>query len=162
MNYLAYYLFVWPFVITARLLIWICIALFGFAMFIFLGGHIRRIVTGVGAAGIAGIFALGGFTHATPPTNDTHQTTPAGDYHPAPKLLPAFPDARPAQPKTPVQGGGGLRARWKDDKGKIYEWDYQHGEVERYDKTGKHHEGQFNPETGEQTKPASNTKKVKK
>lgn len=30
------------------------------------------------------------------------------------------------------------RKRWKDDKGNIYEWDYQHGAVEKYNKNGTH------------------------
>jgi hypothetical protein len=76
-----------------------------------------------------------------------------------PTTLPAFPKARPAKPKTPVQGGGKLRKRWKDDKGKIYEWDYQHGKVEVYDKKGKH-EGEFDPYTGEQTKPKDPNRRV--
>ena len=75
-----------------------------------------------------------------------------------PENLPAFPDAKKAKKKTPRQGGGGLRERWKDKK-KIYEWDYQHGKVERYNKRGKH-EGEFDPETGEQTKPADKNRRV--
>ncbi|MHC8337403.1 colicin E3/pyocin S6 family cytotoxin [Pseudomonas sp. HLT2-19-2] len=74
-------------------------------------------------------------------------------YHPAPKGLTAFPDARRAKQKSSVQGGGGKRHRWVDSSGKIYEWDAQHGAVEMYDKQGKHL-GEFNPETGTQTKPA--------
>ncbi|HBP5547818.1 TPA: hypothetical protein L6B73_18550, partial [Pseudomonas aeruginosa] len=38
-------------------------------------------------------------------------------YYPAPATLPAFPDALRAKPKTPIQGGGELRKRWKDKKG---------------------------------------------
>jgi hypothetical protein len=41
----------------------------------------------------------------------------AGSYAPAPKTLQAFPDAKQARPKTPVQGGGGLRRRWIDARG---------------------------------------------
>jgi len=74
-------------------------------------------------------------------------------YHPAPKGLTAFPDAKRAKQKASVQGGGGKRHRWVDSSGKIYEWDRQHGAVEIYDKRGKHL-GEFDPETGEQTKPA--------
>lgn len=29
---------------------------------------------------------------------------------------------------------------------------YQHGRVEKYDKTGKNHKGEYDPNTGEQTK----------
>lgn len=78
----------------------------------------------------------------------------AGDhsYHPAPKGLTAFPDAVRDSPKSSVQGGGKKRSRWKDKKGKIYEWDSQHGAVEIYDKQGKHL-GEFDPDTGEMTTP---------
>lgn len=78
---------------------------------------------------------------------------------PPPKNLSAFPDATRAKWKTPVQGGGGLRPRWKDPDGTIYEWDSQHGAVERYNKRGVH-QGEFDPETGKQTKPADPTRKV--
>lgn len=78
---------------------------------------------------------------------------------PPPRELKAFPGTEPATRKTPVQGGGGLRKRWVDRDGGIYEWDYQHGRVERYNKRGKHI-GEFDAETGEQTKPADPDKKV--
>lgn len=79
---------------------------------------------------------------------------------PAPSNLPAFPKAARAKPKTPVQGGGGLRKRWKDPgTGEIYEWDSQHGTVEKYNKRGKHL-GEFDPDTGAQTKPADGSRKV--
>ncbi|NOI81671.1 filamentous hemagglutinin N-terminal domain-containing protein [Vibrio tubiashii] len=80
-------------------------------------------------------------------------------YIPAPKNINGISGLTIAKSKTSVQGGGKLRRRWKDSKGNIYEWDYQHGEVEKYNKRGKHL-GQFNPETGEQTKPADKTRKV--
>jgi Cytotoxic len=48
-------------------------------------------------------------------------------YIRSPRRLPAFPEAIPVKPKTPVQGGGGLRPRWRDTKGRIYEWDKRHG-----------------------------------
>jgi hypothetical protein len=70
-----------------------------------------------------------------------------GGYIPAPKGLPGFPNARRVKPRTAVQGGGGMRARWEDKKF-IYEWDSQHGEVEKYNKKGKHL-GAFDPNTGE-------------
>lgn len=79
-------------------------------------------------------------------------------YYPAPKGLPAFPDATRATRKTPIKGGG-LRKRWKTPNGKIFEWDSQHGAVEMYDKRGRHL-GEYDPTTGEQTKPADNTRKV--
>ncbi|CAI8735870.1 Toxin [Pseudomonas sp. IT-P253] len=80
-------------------------------------------------------------------------------YHPAPNGLSAFPDATKASRKTSVKGGGGLRKRWTTPKGTILEWDSQHGAVEMYDKRGRHL-GEYDPTTGEQTKPADNTRKV--
>ncbi|WP_248804103.1 colicin E3/pyocin S6 family cytotoxin [Pseudomonas sp. MWU13-2100] len=80
-------------------------------------------------------------------------------YYPKPDLLPAFPDAKWAKSKTSVQGGGGLRPRWKSRDGTIYEWDFQHGAVEKYNKRGKHL-GEFDHETGAQNKPADPTRKV--
>lgn len=82
-----------------------------------------------------------------------------GSYVPAPRVPKAFPDLRVARRKTPVQGGGGLRKRWVDEDGNIYEWDYRHGRVEKYNKLGKH-VGEYDPDTGEQTKPADPDKKV--
>jgi hypothetical protein len=76
-----------------------------------------------------------------------------------PKTLPGFPGAVKVKPKTPRQGGG-LRARWRDQAtGRILEWDYQHGAVEVYDAKGAHI-GEFNPDTGQQLKPADRTRKV--
>lgn len=86
-------------------------------------------------------------------------------YHTPPKgnpALPAFPDAKKAQAKTPIKGGGKLRNRWKDSSGRIYEWDSQHGTVEMYDRSGRNHLGEFNHITGEQTKPANPSRKVEK
>jgi Cytotoxic/S-type Pyocin len=80
-------------------------------------------------------------------------------YHPAPGGLTAFPDATRAKRKTPVKGGGGLRKRWKNPKGIIFEWDSQHGTVEMYDKRGKHL-GEYDPTTGKQTKPVDSTRSV--
>ena len=82
-------------------------------------------------------------------------------YIPPPKELPAFPDAKKADGKTPIRGGGGYRKRWKEQRGKkrIIEWDSQHGKVEVYNKRGKHL-GEFDPETGEQTKPADKSRRV--
>jgi len=82
-----------------------------------------------------------------------------GVYVPPPRSLTAFPNATRERGKTPVQGGGHLRRRWRDDQGNIYEWDYQHGTVEKFNKRGKHL-GEFHPETGQQTKPADPGKKV--
>lgn len=60
-----------------------------------------------------------------------------------------------------MAGGGLLRRRWKDTDGNIYEWDSQHGAVEIYDKRGRH-KGEFDPNTGEQTKPPVPGRKVAK
>lgn len=86
-------------------------------------------------------------------------------YHVAPRgtpPLPAFPDAKTAKKRTPVKGGGTLRSRWKDSKGRIFEWDSQHGTVEIYDRSGRNHLGEFDPVSGEQTKPADPTRRVEK
>lgn len=64
-----------------------------------------------------------------------------------------------AKPKTPVQGGGGLRNRWKDKEGNIYEWDSQHGTLEKYNKRGGHL-GEFDPRTGDQLKPPDPTRTI--
>ncbi len=55
--------------------------------------------------------------------------------------------------KHPLREAEGLRKRWKDYNGKIYEWDSRHGAVEVYDSAGRHL-GEFNPDTGEQLKTA--------
>lgn len=80
-------------------------------------------------------------------------------YHPKPANLPAFPDAKRAPSKTPVRGGGKLRPRWKDSDKIIYEWDFQHGTLEQYDKRGNHL-GEYDHETGMQTKPADPTRSI--
>jgi len=80
-------------------------------------------------------------------------------YEPPPKTLPAFPDAINAKRTTPFAGG--LRRRWKAPAGRIIEWDYQHGKIEVYDKNGKH-QGEFDPNTGEQTKPAEPDRNIEK
>ncbi len=65
-------------------------------------------------------------------------------YYPAPKELPGFPKAGKGKynPKSD-------RKRWILPDGSILEWDYQHGRVEKYDKTGKNHQGEYDPNTGE-------------
>lgn len=52
------------------------------------------------------------------------------------------PDAAPVRRKD-------VRRRWQSKK-RIYEWDYQRGAVEVYDKQGKHL-GEVDPNTGERT-----------
>ena len=86
---------------------------------------------------------------------------PDHGYHPAPDVLEGFPDAVEVKFKSRVQGGGPARKRWKDSKGRIYEWDSQHGAVEMYDKQGKHL-GEYDPVTGVQTKPAKPGRRVEK
>jgi hypothetical protein len=86
----------------------------------------------------------------------------SGERVPPPKDLLAFSDAERVKPKTPVQGGGGLRKRWKDSEGNIYEWDSQHGTVEKYDPSGQRHLGEFDPKTGQQTKPPDPSRKIEK
>lgn len=73
-------------------------------------------------------------------------------YIPPPNTLPAFPNAVRRKPKTRTKDGGLLK-RWKDEDF-IYEWDTLHGKVEKYDKKGRHL-GEFDHETGEQTKEAN-------
>ena len=66
-------------------------------------------------------------------------------YIPAPRDLPGFPGTQRAKPKSG-------RARWTTPDGDILEWDSQHGEVEVYNKRGKH-KGVADPNTGEIIKP---------
>jgi hypothetical protein len=67
---------------------------------------------------------------------------------PAPRRLRAFAGAELVKPKSG-------RHRWFDaENGHIYEWDYQHGRVERYDRRGRHL-GEFDPETDVMTNPAN-------
>jgi nucleoid-associated protein YgaU len=78
----------------------------------------------------------------------------------APQNLIAFPNARLAKSKTIVRKGGGERRRWRDQKAKeIFEWDYQHGTVEKYNTRGKHL-GEFDATTGKQLKPANPARKI--
>ncbi|RDI26784.1 putative cytotoxic protein [Rhodococcus sp. AG1013] len=110
----------------------------------------------VGATVAAGV-AIGGVAtdlqpllEANPTTFNSTTTSGGGggahNYVTPPKNLSGFPNARPAKRL-------GHRKRWQDDKGNTYEWDYQHGAIEKYDKNGKH-QGEYNPDTGAQTKPA--------
>ncbi|MBX9349475.1 VENN motif pre-toxin domain-containing protein [Chromobacterium vaccinii] len=75
--------------------------------------------------------------------------------------ITGFDDLKRERPKTPVQGGGGLRPRWKDKMGNIYEWDSYHGELEKYNKNGRHL-GAFDYKTGKQVKPPEPGRKVEK
>jgi Cytotoxic len=80
------------------------------------------------------------------------------DYHQKPKSLPAFPDAKRTTSKTPIQRSRNLRPRWKD-RDYIYEWDGQHGAIEKFNKRGRHL-GEFDHNTGIQTKPADQTRRI--
>ncbi|VVH51694.1 hypothetical protein BPUTSESOX_160, partial [uncultured Gammaproteobacteria bacterium] len=83
-------------------------------------------------------------------------------YKPAPKKpedIKGIPNLKEVRKKTFVQGGGNKRARYEDKKGNIYEWDYRHGTLEKYNKRGKHL-GEYNPKTGKQLKPANKTRRV--
>ena len=71
-------------------------------------------------------------------------------------------DMKRVQGVTPLQGGGGYRARWLDKKGQIYEFDYQHNALEKYTANGKTHLGEFDATTGRQIKPGDPSRKVKK
>ncbi|MFP6832569.1 MAG: S-type pyocin domain-containing protein [Pseudomonas sp.] len=90
---------------------------------------------------------------------------PAGhSYHqpPSTEQITAFPDLKKGKDKNPVQGGGGLRKRWTDAKGKrIYEWDSRHGELEMYRSDGTHLEA-FDPYTGEQREGPLKERSIKK
>lgn len=50
------------------------------------------------------------------------------------------------------------RRRWKDASGQIYEWDYQHGELEVYTSKGRH-TGVLDP-YGQLIKPAERGRKI--
>ena len=86
-------------------------------------------------------------------------------YHPAPKTeeIIAFPGLKTAKKTNPVQGGGGLRPRWTDAKGKrIYEWDSMHGELEEYRASDGSHLGAFDPVTGERRDDAQSKRNIPK
>lgn len=91
--------------------------------------------------------------------NEIRNLSAVPGYIPPPAVPSGIPGLERAKPKTPVQGGGGLRKRWKDRDGNIYEWDGQHGKVEKYDPRGRH-QGEYDPDTGEQTKPKDNNRRV--
>lgn len=79
-------------------------------------------------------------------------TALAMPYVPPPRRLGAFPNARRVKP---IDG----RYRWRDDT-YIYEWDRQHGRVEKYTKRG-HHIGEFDAVTGKQTGPRIADRRIK-
>ncbi len=88
-------------------------------------------------------------------------TLPEGhNYHPAPKPheIEGIPKLKVGKNKTNKKGGG-ERKRYVDKDKNIYEWDSQHGELEKYNRRGKH-QGAFDPKTGKQTKPANPQRRV--
>lgn len=77
---------------------------------------------------------------------------PDHDYFPAPKTseITGFPGLVEQKRKTPRQGGGGLRERWRDAKGRtLYEWDSKKAELEAYRESDLSHLGAFDPYTSE-------------
>ena len=91
----------------------------------------------------------------------------AGDhkYHKAPtaEQITGFENLIKARPRKPKQGGGGLRERWIDEKGRrIYEWDSQHGELEVYLASDGSHLGAFSHITGEQLEGRKKKRNIKK
>ncbi|ROM99221.1 colicin E3/pyocin S6 family cytotoxin [Pseudomonas brassicacearum] len=90
---------------------------------------------------------------------------PDHDYHSAPETeeITGFVGLKAAKKKTPRQGGGGLRERWIDTKGRtIYEWDSLHGELEAYRASDGSHLGSFDHLTGEQIDPPKKNRSIKK
>lgn len=84
---------------------------------------------------------------------DETERKPAHDvrgYIPAPTedSLEGFPGTFRSKPKTGFPGG--KPRRWKDADGNIYEWDYLHGRVERWNPRGNRHLGDFDHRTGRQ------------
>ncbi len=78
---------------------------------------------------------------------------------PSTEEITGFSGLKQARKKTYVQGGGLKRARWKDGKGNIFEWDSRHGALEKYNRRGVHL-GEFDPYTGQQTKDADKSRRV--
>jgi Cytotoxic len=56
--------------------------------------------------------------------------------------------------------GGGLRSRWKDERGRILERDYLHDTVEVYDPSGRRHLDDFDPWDGRQVGRADRSRHV--
>ncbi|WP_350613722.1 S-type pyocin domain-containing protein [Pseudomonas sp. HY7a-MNA-CIBAN-0227] len=86
-------------------------------------------------------------------------------YHLAPDTneIVGFPDLISVTPKTPKQGGAGLRERWNDKKGRrVYEWDSQHGELEVYRASDGSHLGAFSHVTGQRLKKMKKKRNIKK
>lgn len=73
-------------------------------------------------------------------------------YNIAPKTLLGFKDSKLVDKKSE-------RIRWQLSDKKILEWDSQHGEVEMYDRRGRHL-GIYAPNTGEKLKNAVLTRRI--
>ncbi|MBB3238117.1 colicin E3/pyocin S6 family cytotoxin [Phyllobacterium endophyticum] len=71
---------------------------------------------------------------------------PDHKYFPAPKSADQIKGIRGLEQAKDKAG----RRRFKDNDGNIYEWDRQHGTLEKYDKKGKHL-GEYDPQTGQRT-----------
>ena len=86
-------------------------------------------------------------------TNNQNSNNNIYNYETPPKdIKDVFPNAENSSNKN-------QRKRWVDSaNGDIYEWDYQHGDIEIYDKRGKH-KGSINPKTKEK-KPAVKGRKT--
>jgi hypothetical protein len=80
---------------------------------------------------------LGLYVYVPPPSGDS---------------LEGFPGTFRVKAKTRFPGG--KRRRWKDDDGRIYEWDYLHGRVEVWNSRGTQHMGDFSHIDGRQISPA--------
>ena len=74
------------------------------------------------------------------------------------KLPPATPKAFPDLIEVKRKSG---RKRWRDRRGRLYEWDGQHGTLEMYDKRGRHL-GEFDPDTGRQLKGPIRGRRIKR
>ncbi|MFW0753205.1 S-type pyocin domain-containing protein [Pseudomonas sp. H11T01] len=88
---------------------------------------------------------------------------PDHDYFSAPRTseITGFPGLIEQKRKTPRQGGGGLRERWKDAKGRtLYEWDSKKAELEAYRESDLSHLGAFDPYTGERRGPPKKNRRI--
>lgn len=132
----------------------------GFAFTVTAGGVSSSLTGGnfiEGAVSAALVHLLNQTVHNGGGNNDRKKGNAQHGHTPAPKDLPGFPDAS-GRKFNPESG----RYRWKLPNGDILEWDKQHGEVERYDKSGKNHKGAFDPDTGEQIKPGDASRNTPK
>jgi hypothetical protein len=84
-----------------------------------------------------------------------------GTPSPAPETIPGVPGAERSDAKTRKHRHGtkGRRRRWKDSDGNIYEWDSQHGTLEKYNRHGRHL-GEVDPTNGHQITPAIPTRRI--